>query len=91
MLALVIPASIEIFVDEVLVQRGEWLGLMASLLVAGVLVYFLSLLKHRFLARLAARISVVGYDSDISRLLRLPIEFFEHRLVGYLTVGGVLI
>ncbi|MCY3883807.1 MAG: cysteine peptidase family C39 domain-containing protein [Gammaproteobacteria bacterium] len=84
-LALVIPASIGIFVDEVLVQRGEWLGLMASLLVAGVLVYFLSLLKHRFLARLAARISVVGYDSGITRLLRLPIEFFEHRLVGDLT------
>ena len=58
---------------------------MAALLGGGVLVYVLSLLKHRFLKRLAVRISVIGYSRGLSRLLRLPVEFFEHRLVGDLT------
>ena len=58
---------------------------MAALLGGGVLVYVLALLKHRFLRRLAVRISVIGYDRGLSRMLRLPVEFFNHRLVGDLT------
>ena len=58
---------------------------MAALLGGGALVYVLSLLKHRFLKRLAVRISVIGYSRGVSRLLRLPVEFFDHRLVGDLT------
>ena len=85
LLALVVPASVSIFVDDVLKNHGPWGGLVAALLGGGVLVYVLSLLKHRFLKRLAVRISVVGYNRGVSRLLRLPVEFFEHRLVGDLT------
>ena len=85
LLALVVPASLRVFVDDVLENRGPWGGLVAALLGGGVLVYALSLLKHRFLMRLAVRISVAGYSRGLSRLLRLPVEFFEHRLVGDLT------
>jgi len=85
LLALVLPASFGVFVDDVLENHGPWGGLVAALLGGGILVYPLSLLKHRFLKRLAVRIAVVGYNRGMSRLLRLPVEFFEHRLVGDLT------
>ena len=85
LLALVVPASLSVFVDDVLENRGPWGGLVAALLGGGVLAYILFLLKHRFLKRLAIRISVMGYSRGLSRLLRLPVEFFEHRLVGDLT------
>ena len=85
LLALVVPASLTVFVDDVLDKHGPWGGLVAALIGGGVLVYVLSLLKHRFLKRLAIRISVIGYSRGLSRLLRLPVEFFEHRLAGDLT------
>ena len=85
LLALLVPASLGVFVDDVLENHGPWGGLVTALLGGGILVYLLSLLKHRFLKRLAVRISVVGSNRGMSRLLRLPVEFFEHRLVGDLT------
>ncbi len=85
LLALVIPASLGVFVDDVLNNHGPWGGLVAALMGGGVLVYVLSLLKHQFLKRLAVRISVIGYNQGLSRLLRLPVEFFDHRPVGDLT------
>ena len=85
LLTLVIPASLGVFVDDVMARHGSWAGLVTALLGAGVLVYVLSLLKHRFLKRLAVRVSVIGYSRAMSRLLRLPIGFFEHRLTGDLT------
>ena len=85
LLALVVPASLGVFVDDVLGRHGLWGGLVTALIGGGVLVYVLALLKHRFLRRLAVRISVIGYDRGLSRMLRLPVEFFNHRLVGDLT------
>ena len=85
LLPLIVPVSLGVFVDEVLARHGRWGGLVAALLGGAILVYVLSLLKHRFLKRLAVRISVTGYDRGLSRLLRLPVAFFEHRLVGDLT------
>ena len=85
LLTLVIPASLSVFIDDVMAKHGSWAGLVTALLVGGVLVYVLSLLKHRFLKRLAVRVSVIGFSRGMSRLLRLPVEFFEHRLTGDLT------
>ncbi|WP_420604416.1 ATP-binding cassette domain-containing protein [Methylobacterium sp.] len=85
LLALVVPVSLGVFVDNVLEDHGPWGGLVAALLGGGVLVYVLSLLKHRFLQRLATRISIIGCNRSLSRLLRLPVEYFHHRLVGDLT------
>ena len=85
LLALVVPISLKIFVDDVLENHGSWDRLVAALLGGGVLVYILSLLKQRFLKRLSVRISVIGRSQGLSRLLRFPVEFFQHRLVGDLT------
>ena len=85
LLALVVPATLGVFVDDVLENHGPWGGLVAALIGGGILVYVLTLLKHRFLKRLAVRVSVIGYNRGLSRLLRLPVEFFEHRLAGDLT------
>ena len=85
LLTLVIPATLSVFVDDVMARHGSWAGLVTALLGGGVLVYILSLLKHRFLKRLAVRVSVIGYSRGMSRLLRLPMGFFEHRLTGDLT------
>ena len=85
LLALIVPVSLGLFVDSVLQDHGPWGVLAGALLGGGILVYVLSLLKHRFLQRLAVRISVIGYNRGLSRLLRLPVEFFDHRLVGDVT------
>ena len=85
LLALIVPVSLGVVVDSILENHGPWGGLVAALLGGGVLVYILSLLKHRFLQRLSVRISVIGYNRGLSRLLRLPVEFFDHRLVGDVT------
>ena len=85
LLSLAVPASLSAFVDDVLNNHGPSGGLVTALFGTGVLVYILSLLKHRFLKRLAVRISIIGYSQGLSKLLRLPVEFFEHRLVGDLT------
>ena len=83
--ALAVPVSLGVFVDDVLQGHGPWSGLAVALIGGAVLVYVVSLLKHRFLKQLAVRISVAGYSRGLSRMLRLPVEFFEHRLVGDLT------
>ena len=85
LLALVIPVSLGAFVDDFMNEHGAWGGLVTALIGAGVLVYILSLLKQRFLKRLAVRVSVIGYNRAMSRLLRLPVDFFAHRLAGDLT------
>ena len=86
LLALAVPASLSVFVDHVLADREPWGELVAAVLAgAAVLVYCLAWLKQRFLKRLAIRISVVASNRCISQLLRLPVEFFAHRLVGELT------
>ena len=85
LLALIIPVSLGAFVDDFMNEHGAWGGVVTALLGAGVLVYVLSLLKQRFLKRLAVRVSVIGYNRAMSRLLRLPVDFFAHRLAGDLT------
>ena len=85
LLTLIVPVSLGAFVDNVLLAQGPWLALAIALIGGGVLVFILALLKHRFLKRIAVKLAVVGYDQALSRLLRLPIEFFQHRLVGDLT------
>ena len=85
LLTLLIPTALRIYIDEVVQVHSLWTGLVAALIFGGVLVYILSLLKHRFLKRLEVKLSVSGYSEGMLRLLRLPVEFFEHRLKGDLT------
>ncbi len=86
LLALIVPASLGSFTDRVL-AGGETLGaqLAAVLAGAGAVVYCLALLKQRLLERLTVRMSVTMSDRLVSRMLRLPAEFFNHRMVGDLS------
>ena len=85
-LALVTPATLALFVDQVMGEAEPWGGVLAGVLAAtAVLVYGLTWLKKLCLSRLAVRISVIVGNRCLSRLLRLPVAYFGHRLVGELT------
>ena len=86
LLALVLPALLGLFVDRVLGEGEPWGALVAGVLAAAaVLVYCLTWLRQLCLKRLAVRIAVVAGNRCVSRLLRLPVGFFNHRMAGELT------
>ena len=86
LLALATPALLAVFVDRVLGENELWGGTVAGVLAAAaVLVYGLAWAKQRCLRRLSVRISVIAGNRFLTRLLRLPVEYFNHRLVGDLT------
>ena len=82
-LALAAPALVAVFVDHVLVGGQPWTGPVAGALIgAAALVCGLTWLKQRCLQRLAVRIAVIAGNRHVTQLLRLPVEFFNHRLAG---------
>ncbi|MCY3940783.1 MAG: NHLP family bacteriocin export ABC transporter peptidase/permease/ATPase subunit [Gammaproteobacteria bacterium] len=86
LLALVTPALLTVLVDRVLGENQPWGMLIAGVLAGtAALVYVLTLLKHRFLRRLTVRMAIIAGNRSLTRLLRLPVEFFSHRLAGELT------
>ncbi len=81
--ALLTPALLAVFVDHVLLGSEAWsIQLAIALIAAAGVSYILMLLKHRWLHRLESQLSVIAGDRCISQMLRLPIEFFNHRFVG---------
>ena len=85
-LSLVIPFSLEAFINQFLSGEEVRAGLVATILIlCGALTYIVALLKSRFLYRMAIRTSVSSYDGAFTRLLSLPFDFFAHRLVGDIT------
>ena len=86
MLALVTPAIMGLFVDRVLGEHEPWGGLLAAVLAAAaILVYGLTWLKQWWLHRLSIKISIIAGNRCLSKLFWLPVEYFNHRLVGELT------
>ncbi len=86
-LALVTPAILRVFVDQVMGEHEPWGGLLAGIMAAtAILVYGLTWLKQWCLKRLSIKISIVAGNRCLSQLLWLPIEYFNHRLVGELTI-----
>ncbi len=86
-LALVAPALLGVFVDEVLGKGESWgMAIATAMALAAVLVYVVTWLKRRCLNHLAIRISVIAGNRCLSKLLRLPIEYFNHRLGADLTI-----
>ena len=85
-LTLAVPFTAGLFVDGVVGDGEPWGFLLAGALAgAAALVYGLAWLKQRVLQRLAVRISIIFGNRCVSRLLRLPVDYFSHRLVGELT------
>ena len=84
---LALPILLSLFVDQVLAGgQPEWgwfiVGAVACVVV---LTYLLTWLQQRALRRLSIRLSVVHAERFLSRLFRLPSEYFAHRFAGDLT------
>ncbi len=90
---LFLPILLSLFVDYVLDGAGRNWGayLVTAAAVTGGLAYLLTWLQQHALRRLAVRLSVVHAERMLSRLFRLPIEFFAHRYAGDLTARVQLI
>ena len=84
---LVLPVLLSLFVDYVLVEseRSWGAAVVAAAVVAGALLYLLTWLQQRALRKLGIRLSVVHAERMLSRLFRLPVEYFAHRYAGDLT------
>ncbi|MDE2815559.1 MAG: NHLP family bacteriocin export ABC transporter peptidase/permease/ATPase subunit [Chloroflexota bacterium] len=84
---LFLPILLSIFVDYVLGEAERTWGvlLVAAAAATGGLVYLLTWLQQHALRRLAVRLAVVHAERMLSRLFRLPVEFFAHRYTGDLT------
>lgn len=87
LVALVTPAVLALFVDYALGGGGTMGGLLAGVLAgSAVLTYGITWLKQRWLQRLNVRVSVIAGNRILTRLLRLPVHYFNHRLVGELVM-----
>ncbi len=85
-LALVTPAALALFVDQVLGEGEPWGAMLATAMAGGAaLSYLLGWMKQRWLRRLSIGMAVLAGNHFMTRLLRLPISYFDHRLVGDLT------
>ena len=89
-LALAAPFGAGRFIDRGMGEGEPWGLRVAGVLAgAGLAAYGVAWLKQRFLRRLAIRSSIVLGSRSVSQLLRLPVDYFSHRLVGDLT-GRIL-
>ena len=84
---LALPILLSVFVDHILTgSETSWgVPLVAAAFLAGVLVYLLTWLQQHSLRKLAIRLSVVHAERFLSRLFRLPVQYFAHRFAGDLT------
>lgn len=87
LVSLALPVLLAIFVDRVLENlQTDWSGtLVAAMLAVSVLTCLLTWLQLRTIRELAVRLSIEQSDRYLDSLLRLPMKFFAHRLVGDLT------
>ena len=85
--SLAMPLLAGLFVDFVLSGREpSWSGaLTGSLVGAAGLLYLLAWLRERCLRRLSVRLAIDHGARFMTRLFRLPMWFFTHRLSGDLT------
>lgn len=85
-LALSVPVVLGLFIDHVMMGGEPFSATLVGVLVgAALLVYGMSWMKQRCMQRLTARMSIIAGDRCLTRLLRLPLEYFSHRLAGDLT------
>ena len=84
---LAVPILTQIFMDNVLTVRGsDWLGVV--LLAMGVVIvlnFLMDVLRSSLLARLRLKLNLTENYRLVSRLLRLPLAFFEQRYAGELS------
>ncbi|PWC31956.1 NHLP family bacteriocin export ABC transporter peptidase/permease/ATPase subunit [Azospirillum sp. TSO22-1] len=83
---LVVPAAMQVFVDYYLVDtQPHWIpGLIAVLIVGGLLQSGLTGLQDAVLVRLHTRVALASAGRMVWRMLRLPVRFFSQRHAGTL-------
>ena len=84
---LAMPIILSLFVDRVIQGREfGWANpLVAAMLAAGLLMYVLTWQQQKTFNRLSIRLSVIKANEFVTRILRLPVQYFAHRLSGDLT------
>ena len=81
---LALPLLLSVFVDHVLGSgQADWGAAMTgAMAAAGGATWLLTWLQMRSLRKLTVRLSIDRSDRYITRLLRLPMQFFAHRYAG---------
>jgi NHLM bacteriocin system ABC transporter peptidase/ATP-binding protein len=79
-----VPVAVQVFVDDVLIPGGEpWAGGVLALLVATlVLSFVLARLQRGAIVRLGTKLALVGGDRVVTRVMRLPMRYFQQRYAG---------
>jgi NHLM bacteriocin system ABC transporter peptidase/ATP-binding protein len=81
--SLAVPAATQIYVDDVLVGGEPWsFGVFALLLVGLVLGLAFARLQRAAIVRLGTKLSLVGGDAVVTRVLRLPMRYYQQRSPG---------
>ena len=84
---LALPILLSLFVDHVLsgVETAWGAPLVGAAAAAAAAVYLLIWFQQHSLSNISVRHSVVHSERFLSRLLRLPSQYFAHRFAGDLT------
>ncbi len=81
---LAVPAFLQVFVDQVLVQRlDDWVRpIVVGVLLAAGLRAVLTLIQQRLLRRLQLKLAVTMASRFVWHLLQLPADFYAQRYSG---------
>lgn len=81
---LAVPAFLQVFVDQVLVQRlDDWVRpIVVGVLMAALLRGALTAIQQRLLRRLQLKLAVTMASRFVWHLLRLPADFYAQRYSG---------
>ena len=81
---LVMPVILSLFVDRVIQggQEGWGKPLVGAMLAAGLLMYLLTWQQQKTFKRLSIRLSVTKANEFVTRMLKLPVQYFAFRLAG---------
>lgn len=86
-LALATPLLGGMFLDASLGRTDVSMLLIGiGLVVATLGAFLITQVKERFLGQLAIKSSIAGYDRYLSRLMKLPADYFTHRMTGDLAI-----
>lgn len=81
---IMLPVLSQVFVDEVLVENNiSWLGWLLVIMIATMLFQLVfSWMKSGVLMFMQAKVTLTSAYGFLSRLLRLPISFYDQRMAG---------
>ncbi len=81
---IILPVFSQIFVDQILIDhRTEWFRpLILAMLLTLTIQIILSLLQLRFLRQLKIKLATTMSSHFLWQSLRLPVDFYAHRLAG---------